>query len=106
LPDWSSASGGALRTGAIGSLALRNMAPTTARTLGVIGTGRQAETQVMAVRSSLTHIDVFGRNAANRTAFAARLEQRFEEVVICATTSEQPGQRPVCTREVRREVER
>jgi ornithine cyclodeaminase len=100
---------GALRTGAIGGVALRYMAPLTARTLCVIGTGRQAETQVMAamaVLPSLTHILVFGRNAANRAAFAARLEDRFDmnvhavdtarqavegaDVVICATSSEQP----------------
>jgi alanine dehydrogenase len=60
----------------------------------------------MAVLPSLTHIHVFGRNPANRAAFAARLEDRFDmnvhavdtarqavegaEVVICATSSEQP----------------
>lgn len=100
---------GALRTGAIGGVALRYMAPTAAKTLGVIGTGRQAETQVtaaVAVLPSLANVRVFGRNAANRAAFATRLAARFgidvqaaesarqavegAEIVICATSSEQP----------------
>jgi len=63
---------GALRTGAASGLATRLLARPDARTLGVIGTGKQARTQVAAVCAvrPIERIRVFSRSRENRRAFA------------------------------------
>jgi ornithine cyclodeaminase/alanine dehydrogenase-like protein (mu-crystallin family) len=63
---------GALRTGAASGLATRLLARPDAKTLGVIGTGKQARTQVAAVCAvrPIERIRVFSRSRENRTAFA------------------------------------
>jgi ornithine cyclodeaminase/alanine dehydrogenase-like protein (mu-crystallin family) len=99
---------GALRTGVIGAVAVDIMAPRAARTLVVIGTGRQAETQLMAVATvrDFAEIRIFGRREAALREFTARLSEKLgrplipvpdareavagAEVVILATTSETP----------------
>jgi ornithine cyclodeaminase/alanine dehydrogenase len=63
---------GALRTGAASGLATRLMARPDARTLGVIGTGKQAHPQVAAVCAvrPISRVRVYSRSRENRTAFA------------------------------------
>ena len=63
---------GALRTGAASGVATRALARAEASTLGLIGTGKQARTQLLAVAAvrELTEIRVFGRDAHRRAAFA------------------------------------
>jgi alanine dehydrogenase len=63
---------GALRTGAASGLATRLLARPDAKMLGVIGTGKQARTQVAAVCAvrPIERIRVFSRSRENRTAFA------------------------------------
>jgi ornithine cyclodeaminase/alanine dehydrogenase-like protein (mu-crystallin family) len=63
---------GALRTGAASGLATRLLARPDARTLGVVGTGKQARTQVAAVCAvrPIERVRVFSRSRENRTAFA------------------------------------
>jgi len=63
---------GALRTGAASGLATRLLARRDARTLGVIGTGKQARTQVAAICAvrPIERIRVFSRSRENRRAFA------------------------------------
>ncbi len=65
---------GAARTGAIGAVAVDVMAGPGAGTLGLIGTGRQAWTQLWAIRAarSLREVRVYGRDPARREAFARR----------------------------------
>jgi alanine dehydrogenase len=99
---------GALRTGVIGAVAADVLAPAAARSLAVLGTGRQAETQLLAVSSirDFADIRIYGRRPDAATAFAAKLSARIDrpvvafteargavegaDVVILATTSEAP----------------
>ena len=70
---------GQLRTGAASGLATRLLANPDARTLGVIGSGRQARTQVVAVCAvrPIKRINVFSRTAEPREAFARALEKEL-----------------------------
>jgi alanine dehydrogenase len=66
---------GQLRTAAMSGVATRALADPTARTVAVIGTGKQAGPQVDALREVLAvdEVRVFGRDAARRDAFAERV---------------------------------
>ena len=70
---------GQLRTGAASGLATKLLANPDARTLGVIGTGRQARTQVVAVCAvrPIKRVSVFSRTAEPREAFARSLEKEL-----------------------------
>ncbi len=99
---------GSRRTGALGGAAVDLLARPDAATVGVIGSGRQAWTQVWAVAAvrPVAEVRVFSRSAARRAAFAARVRAelgvaatpvdsaaeavRGQAVVIVATTSERP----------------
>jgi ornithine cyclodeaminase/alanine dehydrogenase-like protein (mu-crystallin family) len=99
---------GSRRTGALGGAAVDLLARPSATTVGVIGSGRQAWTQVWATAAvrPVTAVRVFSRSAARRAAFAARVTAelgvaaspaasaaeavRGQDVVIVATTSERP----------------
>lgn len=82
---------GALRTGAIGGVAVRHLARHDVRTLGVIGTGRQARTQIEAVVTvrAFETIRVFGRSAERRASFAQDLTQRIGQEVVPAASAEE-----------------
>lgn len=99
---------GALRTGAIGGVAADILAPPDARTLAVIGTGRQAETQLLGLSTvrDFAEIRVCGRRADKADAFAQGISATIEkpvsaftdaraavegaDVVVLATTSRAP----------------
>lgn len=100
---------GILRTGAIGGVAIDRMARPDVRICAVIGSGQQAESQVMAavaVRPGLEEIRIYSRNAGNREGFAARMSARLgrairpvatardavagADLVLCATDSGAP----------------
>lgn len=99
---------GSRRTGGLGGVAADALARPDAVTLGVIGSGRQAWTQVWAVAAvrPLREVTVHSRSAARREAFAARVRTelgiaaravdsaatavRDRDVVVLATTSEAP----------------
>ncbi|HET6620184.1 MAG TPA: hypothetical protein VFG64_09600 [Dongiaceae bacterium] len=99
---------GDLRTGAIGGLAIRHMARSDAATLGLIGSGAQARTQVAAAAAvrSLRNVRVYSRKAENRRAFADEMGKKLDlditpvgtareavvgaDIVICATSSGTP----------------
>jgi ornithine cyclodeaminase/alanine dehydrogenase-like protein (mu-crystallin family) len=99
---------GAARTGAIGAVAVDVMAGPDAGTLGLIGTGRQAWTQLWAIRAvrSLREVRVYGRDAARREAFARRAASELgvpaasapnpetavagADIVVLATSSRTP----------------
>ena len=99
---------GALRTGALGGAAIDRMAPAKVRKLAVVGTGLQAETQLIAAVSvrGFSEIVVFARGRENAEAFAARMSaslgapigladgaeiaMKDADIVILATNSSTP----------------
>jgi ornithine cyclodeaminase/alanine dehydrogenase-like protein (mu-crystallin family) len=100
---------GRIRTGAASGVATRHMARADASRVGVIGTGRQARTQLKAVSLArkIGSARAFSRDAQRRETFAGEMSQelgfpvepvetaeaaaRFGQVVITATTSEAPS---------------
>ena len=99
---------GRIRTGAASGVATKYMARADAARVGLIGTGRQARTQLEAIASvrSLSAAKVFGRDENRRVDFCRTMSQtlnievepaksaeeaaRFGDIVITATTSTQP----------------
>ncbi|WP_321507344.1 NAD(P)-binding domain-containing protein [uncultured Methanoregula sp.] len=93
-----------LRTGAAGAIACKYLSPEKTITLGVVGTGRQAEAQVLATAEevSLEKILVWSRNPAHADAFAKKLGGRFDclsvaiekacdaDVIVTTTPSRSP----------------
>ncbi len=99
---------GATRTGAASGLATKYMARQDASRLGCIGTGHQAETQILAV-SRVRHLEsihVFSRDPDRRKAFADQMSEtlgqevhpvasaadavRGRDIVITMTTASEP----------------
>ena len=93
---------GRLRTGGASAVAARHLARPGARTLGVIGAGRQAESQIACIRAALPELErvvVHARDAAKLAAFCKRVGAEAAEynrdaaeadVVVTATTSPDP----------------
>src|SRR5712691_2112155 len=73
---------GRLRTGAASGVAARHLARPGARTLGVIGCGSQAETQVVCIRAAVPSIE--------RVVAYCRTPERLEE--FCARVGAEPGE--------------
>jgi alanine dehydrogenase len=80
---------GQMRTGGISGVATARMAAETADELGVIGTGKQAMTQVVAVAAvrKLKRIRVFSPNPENRRVFIAKLEKLFPSITLVESAS-------------------
>jgi ornithine cyclodeaminase/alanine dehydrogenase-like protein (mu-crystallin family) len=70
---------GQIRTGAASGVATGYLARADASTLGLIGCGFQAETQLEAIAAvrMLDRVKVFSRTRENRVAFAARMSARL-----------------------------
>jgi ornithine cyclodeaminase/alanine dehydrogenase-like protein (mu-crystallin family) len=93
---------GQLRTGAASAVAAKHLARPGARSLGVIGCGRQAEAQVACIRAALPGIEevvAFCRTPKTLAAFCKRTgaraaeghsEAAAQDVVVTATTSRDP----------------
>ena len=93
---------GQLRTGAASGVAARHLARSGARTLGVIGCGFQAETQVAAIRAAVPTIErviAYCRTPARLKRFCKAAgaepaeghhEAGAQEIVVTATTSKDP----------------
>lgn len=97
---------GALRTGALGGIAVNALAPSSAVSCAIVGSGLQAEAQLlgMLAHRDLRDIRVYSRSEPNRDAFIERLKQFAEiqpyanceeavagaEIVILATNSWSP----------------
>jgi len=79
---------GARRTGALGAVAVDALARTDAHTLGLVGTGRQAWTQLWAVAAvrDLKQVRVYSRSKQHREDFAARA--RAELGLVASTSSD------------------
>jgi len=93
---------GQIRTGAASGVATDLLARPDADTLGVIGTGFQAETQIAAIRAvrPIREVRVWSRDAVRRAAFAEKMNARAtataEEaihgagIVVTATYAKDP----------------
>jgi ornithine cyclodeaminase/alanine dehydrogenase-like protein (mu-crystallin family) len=93
---------GQLRTGAASAVAARHLAREGARTLGVIGTGWQAESQVACIRAALPGLErvvAYSRNAERLADFCKRLycepgeynkDVAEQDVVVTITSSRDP----------------
>lgn len=81
---------GRIRTGAASGLATRLLANPEAHTLGVIGAGRQALTQVAAVCAvrKIETVRVFARTAEHRETFAKQIERTLRVAAQPATSAE------------------
>ena len=81
---------GAVRTGAASGVATKYLARSDADTVGIIGTGRQARTQLLAMAAvrSLKTVRVFGRDAERRQAFAAAMSEALSCAVKAADSAE------------------
>ena len=82
---------GQIRTGAASGLATKFMANANARTIGMIGTGWQAETQlaaVVAVRRP-ERVKVYSRSEEKRAAFAEKMSGRLGIDIEAASSAEQ-----------------
>jgi ornithine cyclodeaminase/alanine dehydrogenase-like protein (mu-crystallin family) len=93
---------GQRRTGAASAVAARHLARPGASTLGVIGCGWQAESQVECIRAALPSVErvvVFCRDERRRLEFCARFDAEpaeynrdaaEQDVVVTITTSRDP----------------
>jgi ornithine cyclodeaminase/alanine dehydrogenase-like protein (mu-crystallin family) len=81
---------GQMRTGAASGLATKLLANQNARSIGVIGGGRQAFTQVAAICAvrSIKSVCVFTRTPEHRETFAAKIERELGISAQAATTGE------------------
>ena len=99
---------GQVRTGAASGVAAKHLARGDARTVGIVGTGYQAETQLEAVCAvrSIEQVRAFSRTAESRERFAQTMSERLRvpvdsvegaedavrdaDVVITVTTAREP----------------
>jgi ornithine cyclodeaminase/alanine dehydrogenase-like protein (mu-crystallin family) len=81
---------GQIRTGAVSGLATRYMARADADTLGIIGSGFQARSQLAAMLSvrAFRRVKVWSRDADRRGAFAAKGSAAFSTNVTAVNTAE------------------
>jgi len=81
---------GQLRTGAASGIATKALARPDAKMLGVIGTGRQARTQVAAVCAvrPIKTVRVFSRTPEKREAFARQMQSELGVEVVAAASAE------------------
>jgi alanine dehydrogenase len=82
---------GQMRTGAATGVATRLMAREDARTVGIIGTGLQARTQLEAVAlvRKLGEVRACGRDVQRRERFAGEMSARLGIAVKAATSAEE-----------------
>ena len=93
---------GRLRTGAASAVAAKHLAREGATTLGVIGCGDQAETQVACIRAALPgieHVVAYCRTERNLQQFCERVgaepgeshrDPAGQDIVVTITTSRDP----------------
>jgi ornithine cyclodeaminase/alanine dehydrogenase-like protein (mu-crystallin family) len=85
--DWL----GQMRTGAASGVATRYMARPEAATLGVIGTGQQSRTQLLAVCAvrPIQTVLIYGRDEARRSAFAKEMAERAGNTVRVVASAQE-----------------
>jgi alanine dehydrogenase len=82
---------GQIRTGAASGVATRWMARKDARTVGIVGTGSQARTQLEAIAlvRKIESVRAFGRDAVRREKFAEAMTARLGVAVKPVATAEE-----------------
>lgn len=82
---------GQIRTGAASGLATDLLARRDSRVGAMIGTGYQAETQLLAIDSvrEFDEVRVFSRSAENRQRFVSRMQERVRAKVLDVPTCEE-----------------
>ena len=82
---------GQFRTGAATGVATKYLANKNARTVGIIGTGYQARTQLEAVAAvrRLEHVRAFGRDPERRAKFCREMSERIGTPVDAANSGEE-----------------
>ena len=82
---------GQIRTGAASGLATRYMARPDASTVGVIGTGYQARTQLEAVCAvrNIKQVRAYSRTPERREAFATRMGERLNTEAVPSESAEE-----------------
>jgi ornithine cyclodeaminase/alanine dehydrogenase-like protein (mu-crystallin family) len=82
---------GQVRTGAASGLATRLLAGPDARTVGIIGTGLQARTQLEAISlvRKLAEVRACGRDPERRAKFCAEMTARLKILVRAAASAEE-----------------
>ena len=82
---------GQMRTGAASGVATKYMARADADTVGIFGTGWQAESQLVAVCAvrQIKSIAVYSRDAAHREAFARKMSSLLRVEVTAAGSAEE-----------------
>ena len=80
---------GQLRTGATTGVAVKHLANSGPVNVGIIGTGGQAPTQLLAVSNvrELAGVKAFSRNPERRADFAARMSEALGVEVLAADTN-------------------
>lgn len=86
---------GAMRTGAIGGVAMKYAARENARTVGIIGSGMQAKTQLLAATAvrAITSAKVYSRSSENREAFAREMSESLGIEVVAVASAEEAIER-------------
>ena len=80
---------GPVRTGAIGGVAIRYLSRADSKVLGLIGTGPQGRTQLLAAATvrQFDTIRVFSRNSRRCSEFAEQLTRELDQPVQAATSA-------------------
>lgn len=81
---------GQLRTGAVAAVATRRMARPDSSTIGIIGTGREARSQLEAMTyvMSIRSVRCYSRTEERRNGFAKEMSEKFKLEVTPVTTGE------------------
>ena len=81
---------GQMRTGAASGVATRLLARENAQTIGIVGTGLQARTQLLAIAQvrKLTGVRAFSRDRAHREKFAREMTESLKIPVSAAESAE------------------
>jgi alanine dehydrogenase len=101
-----------LRTGAAGGIAAKYLARKNSKVIGLVGTGAQAETQLLALQCGfkIESVKVFDQNQAKAKSFAEKMSKQLgidvivassvqdvaEADIVCTTT---PSREPIVMKE-------
>lgn len=90
---------GQLRTGAASGVATKYLAREDAKTLGLYGTGWQAESQLEAIAAvkDLDRVIVYSRKEESRKAFAEKMGERLGMEVETTHSPEEPAAQDIVT---------